>query len=90
MDGHVHQISELAYLLKDDNVQNLIHLRITGGEGFHHHKISIKMSNSSGIKESDAIKIDAVLKSMKVSGNTTVVSEAKNKYQRYLGHEIDF
>ena len=51
---------------------------MTGGEGFHHHKISIKMSSTSGIKESDAIKIEAVLKCMKVSGNTTVVNQANS------------
>ena len=48
------------------------------------------MSNSSGIKESDAMKIDAVLKGMKVSGNATVASEAKNESRRYLEYEIEF
>ena len=90
MDGHVPQKPELVYLLKDDNVNNLIHLRMTGGESFHNHKISIKMSNSSGIKEKDALKIDAALKGMKVSGNTTVTNEAKNESRRYLEYEIDF
>jgi len=90
MDGHAPQMPKLKYLLKDDNVQNLIQLRMAGGEGFHHHKISIKMSNSSGIKGSDAVKIDAVLKELKVSGNTTVASEARNESRRYLEYEIDF
>lgn len=90
MDGHPPKEPKLVYLLKDDNVQNLIHLRMTGGNGFHHHKISIKLSNSSGIKESDAVKIDAVLKGMKVCGNSTVASEARNESRRYLEYEIDF
>lgn len=90
MDGHAPQKPELIYLLKDENVNNLIRLRMTGGETFRHHKISIKMSNSSGIKEKDAIKIDAALKGLKVSGNTTVVNEVKNELRRYLEYEIDF
>lgn len=90
MDGHEPHEPKLVYLLKDENVQNLIHLRMTGGSSFHHHKISIKMSNSSGIKENDAAKIDAVLKSMKVCGNATVVSEVQNESRRYLEYEIDF
>lgn len=90
MEGHAPQEPELVYLLKDDNVQNLIHLRMKGGDGFHHHKISIKLSNSSGLKESDAVKIDAFLKGMKVSGNATVVSEAKNESRRYFEYEINF
>ena len=47
MEGHAPEMPTLVYLAKDDNVQNLIHLRMTGGEGFHNHKISIKMSHSS-------------------------------------------
>lgn len=90
MEGHSPQKPELLYLLKDNNVQNLIHLRMKEGEKFHHHKISIKLSNSSGMKESDAVKIDAFLKGLKISGNTTVASEAKNESRRYLEYEIDF
>ncbi|MBR5248713.1 MAG: hypothetical protein IKV27_07235 [Lachnospiraceae bacterium] len=50
----------------------------------------LKMSTSSGMKESDAVKIDAVLKGMKFSGNTTVSSEAQNEARRYLEYEIEF
>lgn len=55
-----------------------------------HQKFMLKMSNLSGIKESDAIKIDAVLKAYKISGNATVTNEAKNESRRYLEYEIDF
>ena len=48
------------------------------------------MSISSGMKENDAIKIDAALKGMKCSGNTTVSSEARNEDRRYLEYEISF
>ncbi len=90
MDGHSPKKPTLVYLQKDDNVKNLIHLRMTGGDSFRHHMISIKLSNSSGIKESDAVKIDAVLKAMKVCGNATVANEVKNESRRYLEYEIDF
>ena len=53
-------------------------------------KFMLKMSTSSGMKESDAVKIDAVLKGMKFSGNTTVSSEAQNEARRYLEYEIEF
>ena len=33
MNGHLPRMPELVYLLKDDNVQNLVHRIITGGEG---------------------------------------------------------
>lgn len=44
-----------------------------------HQKFMLKMSNSSDMKESDAAKIDAVLKGMKCSGNATISSETKNE-----------
>ena len=37
-----------------------------------------------------AVKIDAMLKSMKVSGNTTIVAEVQNEARRILEYEIDF
>lgn len=90
MTGHAPRKPELKYLAKDDSVQNLVYLRMNGGEDFHSHRISIKMSNSSGIRESDAAKIDTVLKGMKVAGNATVFNEAKNESRRYLEYEIEF
>lgn len=41
---------ELVYLLKDDNVLNLVRLVITGGEEARYHKISVKIRNSSARK----------------------------------------
>lgn len=90
MTGHAPKEPTLIYLLKDDNVHNLIHLRMTGGDNFHNHRISIKMSHTLGIKEKDAIKIDAVLRGMKVAGNASVASETRNESRRYLEYEIDF
>ena len=50
----------------------------------------IKLSNCSGLKENDAIKIDTILKGMRFAGNTTVQSESKNEARRHLEYEIDF
>ena len=50
----------------------------------------LKLSNSIGMKESDAVKIDAVLKGLRCSGNTTVVSELRNEARRYLEYDIEF
>ena len=90
MAGHAPNKPELVYLAKDENVQNLIRLRMAGGDDFHNHKISIEMSSSSGIKEKDAVKIDAALKGLKVSGNSTVSNEARNESRRVLEYEIEF
>lgn len=90
LEGHDPIEPKLVYLANDDSVKNLIHMRMTEGNKFHNHKLSIKLSNSSGIKENDAAKIDAVLKGLKVSGNATVTNEVKNESRRYLEYEIEF
>ena len=78
----------LKYMQKDTTIQSLITARMEGK--ISRQKFMLKMSTSSGIKENDAVKIDAVLKGMKFSGNTTVTSEAKNEARRYFEYEIEF
>ena len=65
-------------------------MRLNKDSAFTRQKPMIKFSNSSGLKENDAIKIDAILRGMRFAGNTTVQSEAKNEARRYLEYEIDF
>lgn len=88
--GHDPIKPQLKYLIRDPSIQTLIAMRMDKLAPLTHQKFMIKLSNSSGLKENDAVKIDAVLKSMKLVGNTTVASEAKNEERRYLEYEIDF
>ena len=55
-----------------------------------HQHISIAMSNSSGIRKKDAANIDAILKLMKISGDTTVISQAENEEHSILEYDIEF
>lgn len=88
--GHEPIRPQLKYLQRDPNIKALIEMRMDERAPLLHQIFMLKLSNSSGIKESDAIKIDAVLKGMKLAGNTSVASEAKNESRRYLEYEIDF
>lgn len=88
--GHEPVMPELKYMQKDPSIKTLVAMRMDESSPLSHQKFMLKMSNSSGIKESDAIKIDAVLKGMKVNGNINIASEAKNESKRYLEYEIDF
>lgn len=88
--GHEPVKPKLKYLLRYPSIQTLVALRMDQTSPLTHQRFMIKLSNSSGLKESDAIKIDAILNSMKFVGNTTVASEAKNEERRYLEYEIDF
>lgn len=88
--GHAPIRPQLNYMQKDPSVQTLVSMRMDEQAPLLHQKFMLKLSNSSGMKESDAVKIDAVLKKMKCAGNTTVASEAKNESRRYLEYDIEF
>lgn len=87
--GHPPVQPSLAYLRKDPSVRSLIELRMSPNP-VTHQKVVIKLGSSSGMKESEAAKIDAALGAMKCAGNTTVLSEAQSESRRYLEYEIDF
>ena len=88
--GHAPTEPKLCYLQREPSIQSLITLRMDKTSPMLHQKYTLKLSNSSGIKEKDAVKIDAALKAMKISGNTTVISEAQNESRRFFEYEIDF
>ena len=88
--GNEPVMPQLRYMQRDPSIKTLVAMRMDKNAPLSHQKFMLKLSNSSGIKESDAIKIDAVLKGMKLVGNTSVASEAKNESRRYLEYEIDF
>lgn len=87
--GHLPKEPVLNYLRKDPAIQSLIALRMDQASP-HHLKYTLKLSNSSGIKEKDAIKIDAALKALKITGSASLVSEAKSESRRFFEYEIDF
>ena len=88
--GHAPNRPDLKYLQKDPAIRTLIDMRMDEHSPLSHQKFMLKLSNSSGLKESDAVKIDAVLKCMRFTGNTSIVSEARNEARRYFEYEIDF
>ena len=88
--GHAPIKPQLKYMQRDPSIQTLVAMRMDESAPLLNQKYMLKMSNSSGMKEADAAKIDGVLKGMKISGNATVSSEAKNEARRYLEYEIKF
>ncbi len=88
--GHAPIKPDLHYLKKEINILNLIEMRMDPLSPLQHQHFNIEMSNSSGIKTKDAVKIDAMLKVMKITGNTTIVAETQNEARRILEYEIEF
>ncbi|WP_295254131.1 hypothetical protein [uncultured Catenibacterium sp.] len=88
--GHEPVGPHVRYLKYDQNVQNLIDMRMDTKGPINHQTLSIKLSSTSGLKEKNAAKLDMILKSLKVAGNTTVLSEVQNEEKSILYYEIDF
>jgi len=88
--GHAPIKPQLKYLQRDPSIQTLVAMRLDEKAPLMSEKFVLKMSHSSGMKESDAVKIDAVLKGMKLSGNSTVTSEAQSEARKYLEYDIEF
>ena len=88
-EGHAPVEPNLVYLKKETCIQMLIALRM-GSNSMKHQKYTLKLSNSSGIKVNDAIKIDGALSALKCAGNVAVASEAQKEAERFFEYEIDF
>lgn len=88
--GHPPVSPQLKYLQKDPNIQTLVSMRMDETAPLMHEKYVFQLSQSSGMKEADAVKLDAVLNSLNCSGNATVVSEVQNEARRYLEYDIEF
>ena len=88
--GHESVMPHVRYLKYDPNIENLIKMRMDPKGPLNHQTLNIKLSSSSGLKETDAVKIDMILKSLKMAGNTTVSSEVQNEAKSILEYEINF
>lgn len=88
--GHEPVMPHVRYLKSDPNIENLIKMRMDPKGPLNHQTLNIKLSSSSGLKETDAVKIDMILKSLKMAGNTTVSSEVQNEAKSILEYEINF
>lgn len=88
--GHEPVMPHVRYLKYDPNIENLIKMRMDPKGPLNHQTLNIKLSSSSGLKETDAVKIDMILKSLKMTGNTTVSSEVQNEAKSILEYEINF
>ncbi len=80
---------KLVYFQKDPSIQNLIALRMSNNP-ISHQVFLLELGDTTGIKEKDAAKIDAVLSALKMNGKYTMESAVKREAKRCFEYEIDF
>lgn len=81
---------KIKYLKYDPLINNLIEMRLHKSSPLGKQKITIEFQNTCGMKERDAIKVDAGLKLFDASGNTKLSNEVQNEQRRLFEYEIEF
>lgn len=82
---------KLNYLKRDPEIAGIIAMRLKkntselSGEVYRSES-----SKTLGMKQSDAMKIDSVLKAMKVKGDISVTDEFKTESRRFFEYIIEF
>jgi len=88
--AHAPKQPELKYLQNDTSIQTLVAMRLKTDSQLIRDKYVLEMSQSSGMTEKEAAKIDVVLNGLKCAGNATIVSEVQNEARRILEYDIEF
>ena len=88
--GHPPVKPQLKYWQTDDTIRTLIDMRMDATGPLTKQTYMLQMSDSSGLKERDAAKIDAMFAELKITGSATVVNEVKDESRRYLEYVIEF
>ena len=87
--GHEPEEPTLCYLKGEPSIESLIRLRMSRNAPIH-QKVSVNLISSSGIKMTDAAKIDGALAAMNYSGKVSIQKETKKAARTVLEYEIDY
>lgn len=88
--GHAPKKPELVYFATESEIKSLIEMRMKGDNPIESQTILLQYNNSSGIKKDVAMKIDSLLKKMKLGGNASVLEEVKEESRMTFEYLIEF
>ncbi len=88
--GHDPVEPKLVYFKNENDIKSLIEMRMNKENLLTAKTISFKYNNSSGMKEADAINVDAALAKMKLGGNASISSEVRDENRLFFEYYIEF
>ena len=88
--GHEPQTPELNYFQNEPDIKNIIRRRMDKDNPIYEDTETFKYSNSSGIKKSEAIKVEGMLKKFKIGMNSSIVSKAENEERIFFEYHIEY
>ena len=65
-------------------------MRLDENNPLHSKTITMNFSSSTGMNKNDAIKIESVLKKLKLGGNASIVSAVEEENRQHFEYFIDF
>lgn len=88
--GHNPIKPKLKYLQNDPDILNLIDMHMDQNGSLLNQTLLLKLSQSTDMKDKDAINIDTAFKNLKYNVNYSVLSEVRKESNRYLEYIIEF
>ena len=88
--GHDPIMPQVKYLATEPYVMNLIALRMDSTSPLQNQTISLRMSNSVGITEDEAAKVDALIYGCKSTGGFSMSQQLHSETKRFLEYHIEF
>lgn len=86
--GHEPEQPNLVFLKNDNDIKNLIKLRMN--KEVKMKNVSLSLNKLIGISKNEAESMDGAMKILKISGNSTFRSEYNEECRKYLEYTIEF
>lgn len=88
--GHDAQMPKLYYFKNEPDIKNIIKRRLDKSNPIYSDVETFRYINSSGIKRSDAIKIDGALSKLKIGGDTSIMSQVEKEERIFFEYQIEY
>lgn len=88
--GHEPLQPTLKYLKQDPDIQTLISVRMNEASPVERYKTRVEVSKTMGMKETDAIKMDAIIKKDKIAAGASIAEEVRKESRLVLDYLLEF
>lgn len=89
-EGQKPERPELVYLKNEEEIKQLIELRLNENNQIKRKVFQFKYNSTTGINTMNAAKVDAVLKKIGIKTKNTISSKAEEEDRRYFKYTVEF
>lgn len=88
--GHEPHVPTLEYFRNDRDIKSLIAMRMDNTNPLQYKTITMNFSTTTGMNKNDAVKIEGVLRKLKLGGNASIVSAVEEENRQHFEYYISF